>query len=152
MLFTDGSVSPQTGVGYGAFVAVDAIDEPLENTAGRIRVKRFDATSSVRLELEALLWALGEIRPTDVDLYTDSQNIKSLLKRRPKIKENSYCSKSGKILGLSQLYKDFFWWADRINLKVIKVSGHRPSNMKNKTDTIFSMVDKAARAALRNPS
>ncbi|MFW6011903.1 MAG: RNase H family protein [Desulfosalsimonas sp.] len=152
MLFTDASVRPQTAVGYGAFVAVDSTVPSLSDIAGRIRVKRFERTSSVRLELETLLWALGEIRALKVDAYTDSQNILSLPKRRCVLEQNSYCTKSGKPHDLAGLYRDFFAWADSISLRIIKVSGHRPSNMKNKEDKIFSMVDKASRAALRTPS
>lgn len=150
LLFTDASVSPQTGVGCGAFVAVDKIEESLEDTADSIRVKRFFSTSSARLEIETLLWALSEIRALKVDAYTDSQNILSLPKRRAVLEQNSYCTKSGKPHGLAGLYKDFFAWTDSISLRIIKVSGHRPANMRNKTDRIFSLVDKASRAALRD--
>ncbi|MCF8111970.1 MAG: ribonuclease H [Desulfobacteraceae bacterium] len=149
MLFTDGSVNPQTGIGYGAFVAVDKIDESLSDVAKRIRTRRFDSTSSTRLELETLLWALSEMRPTQVDAYTDSQNIQGLLKRRARIEKNNYCSKSGRPYKHGHLYKEFFKWADRINFRVIKVSGHSPGIMKSKTDKIFSLVDKASRDALK---
>ncbi|MGM0788357.1 MAG: RNase H family protein [Thermodesulfobacteriota bacterium] len=149
LLFTDGSVSPQSGLGYGAFVAVNNIGESLEDTASRIRVKRFFYTSSARLEIETLLWSLCEIRALEVDAYTDSRNILSLLKRRAVLEQNSYCTKSGKPHGLAGLYRDFFAWTDSISLRIIKVSGHRPANMKNKTDRIFSLVDKASRTALR---
>lgn len=149
MLFTDASVNPQTGIGYGAFVAVDRIDESLKETANRIRTRRFDSTSSTRLELETLLWALSEIRPAQVDAYTDSQNISGLLKRRARIEKNNYCSKSGKPYKHGDLYKEFFKWTDCIIFRVIKVSGHRPAIMKSKTDKIFSLVDKASRDALK---
>lgn len=149
MLFTDASVNPQTGIGYGAFVVVDKIDESLNDIADRIRTRRFDCTSSTRLELETLLWALSEIRPTQVDAYTDSQNIEGLLKRRARIEKNNYCSKSGRPYKHGDLYKEFFKWADRINFRVIKVSGHRPAMMKSKTEKIFSLVDRASRDALK---
>lgn len=149
LLFTDGSVSPQSRIGCGAFVAVDNIEQSLEDTAAGIRVKRFFCTSSARLEIETLLWALSEIRALKVDAYTDSQNILSLPKRRAVLEQNSYCTKSGKPHDLAGLYRDFFAWTDSISLRIIKVSGHRPANMKNKTDRIFSLVDKASRSALR---
>ncbi|MFW6271820.1 MAG: ribonuclease HI [Desulfosalsimonas sp.] len=150
MLFTDGSVNPQTGIGYGSFVAVEKIDESLNDIANRIRTRRFDSTSSTRLELETLLWALNEIHPAQVDAYTDSQNIKGLLKRRARIEKNNYCSKSGRPYNHGDLYKEFFKWTDCINFRVIKVSGHSPDITKSKTDKIFSLVDKASRNALKN--
>ncbi len=149
MLFTDGSVRTQTGIGYGAFVALDKIDYSLKDVASRIQVKRFDYTSSTKLELETLLWALNEINPSEVAVYTDSQNIQSLLQRRVMLEKNDYYSKSGKLHKNWKLYKNFFGWMDRINFKVIKVSGHSPNIMKIKIDKIFKLVDKASRNALR---
>ena len=132
MLFTDASVNPQTGIGYGSFVAVDKIEESLNDIAKRVRTRRFDSTSSTRLELETVLWALNEIRPAQVDAYTDSQNIESLLKRRARIEKNNYCSKSERPYKHRHLYKEFFKWKDRINFRVIKVSRHCPGIMKTK--------------------
>ncbi|MCF8026584.1 MAG: hypothetical protein K9K82_13990 [Desulfobacteraceae bacterium] len=149
MLFTDGSVRTQTGIGFGAFVAVDKTDNSLDDIAGRIQVKRFDCTSSTRLELETLLWALSEIRASEVTVYTDSQNIQSLLERRPALEKRNYHTKSGKLHQQAKLYKAFFARVDRIDFRVIKVSGHCPNAMMRRTDRIFSLVDKASRNALR---
>ena len=149
MLFTDGSVSTRTGVGFGAFAAVDKTDASLDDIAGRIQVKRFDCTSSTRLELETLLWALSEICASDVDVYTDSQNIGSLLKRRAGLERSGYCVKSGRLHQHADLYKEFFDRADRIDFRVIKVSGHCPKSLMSRTDKIFALVDRASRNALR---
>lgn len=150
MLFTDGSVSTQTGIGFGAFVAVDKTANCLDDIVGRIRVKRFDCTSSTRLELETLLWALSEIRASAVDVYTDCQNIQSLLERRPVLEKSNYHTKSGKLHQHAELYKSFYARVDRIDFRVIKVSGHCPKFLMSRTDKIFALVDRASRNALRS--
>jgi len=150
MLFTDGSVEVKSGTGFGAYVVVPDIDESLQNIADRIRVKRFDRTSSTRLELQTLLWALEEIGSSQVEVYTDSQNIPSLLKRREKLEKNNYRTKAGKLHRHWELYWDFFAWVDNIDIRVIKVSGHSPKGKKTKLEQIFSLVDKTSRNALRS--
>ena len=149
ILFTDGSVEVKSGIGFGAYVVVPDINESMDNIAHRIQVKRFDSTSSTRLELQTLLWALGEIRCSEVQVYTDSQNIPGLLKRRERLEKNDYCTKSGKLHQHWELYRDFFAWVDSMDIKVIKISGHSPRGKKTKLNEIFSLVDKACRNALR---
>ncbi len=150
ILFTDGSVEVKSGIGFGAYVVVPDINESMDNIAHRIQVKRFDSTSSTRLELQTLLWALGEIRSSEVEVYTDSQNIPSLLKRRERLQKNNYRTKAGKLHRHWDLYREFFAWVDSINIKVVKVSGHSPQGTRTKTEKIFSLVDKASRNALRS--
>lgn len=48
-----------------------------------------------------------------------------------------------------ELYKDFFEKTDELNLIFIKVKGHKKNSLKDKIDTIFNLVDKASRSALR---
>ena len=51
-LFTDGSVNPQQRIGMGAFLAVSDSELPMDLLANQIKVKRFDDTSSTKLELQ----------------------------------------------------------------------------------------------------
>ena len=76
-LFTDGSVHTKLKFGYGAFLALTEIEEIDSDLNTEIRLKRFENTSSSKLEIETVLWALGELDNFDgkVILYTDSQNI-----------------------------------------------------------------------------
>ena len=48
-----------------------------------------------------------------------------------------------------ELYKDFFEKTDELNLIFIKVKGHKKNSLKDEIDTIFNLVDKASRNALR---
>ena len=151
MLFTDGSVNAQSKVGYGAYLAVEGIHQSLDSFLRRVKVRRFAPTSSTKLELQTLLWALREIHAIGkvVTVYTDSHNITGLPDRRQRIERNNYCSKKNQPLKNGDLYRAFFRMTDKLNCEFVKVQGHRPSNQKDHTDRIFSLVDKASRNALR---
>ena len=58
-LFCDGSVNPQKKIGYGAYFLYTDIDT-LESSKKKIQTKKFIDTSSTKLELEVLLWALRD--------------------------------------------------------------------------------------------
>jgi len=115
-----------------------------------IKIKRFEDTSSTKLELQTLLWSLEEINENIIiEVYTDCQNIIGLQDRREKLEKNNFHSTSGKLMNNHELYKEFFKKVDELNLTFIKVKGHKKSSLKDKIDTIFNLVDKASRSALR---
>jgi hypothetical protein len=58
MLLTDGSVNIQSKIGYGAYLAVSERGLSLDSLRTRVKVRRFEHTSSTKLELQTLLWAL----------------------------------------------------------------------------------------------
>jgi ribonuclease HI len=146
MLFTDGSVNTKLRIGYGAYLA---FPEGQESLTSHIKLKQFVDTSSTKLELQTLLWALSEISATEVISYTDSQNIVGLNSRRKKIEENHYYAKNGKLLNNHELYKQFYQLTDNLNISFTKIRGHTPSTKKSHVDLIFSLVDRASRNALR---
>ena len=150
-LFTDGSVHPPTRVGFGAFLAIQENDLLSENPV-EIKLKRFEGTSSTKLELQALIWALGECphHQEKIIVYTDSQNIISLKRRRKKLEQNNYLNSRGELLNNHLLYQRFYQIMDKLNCEIIKVQGHLPGKEKDRIDKYFSMVDKASRKALRN--
>ena len=144
-LFTDGSVNPQKRVGFGAYMTVSN-----KNEVSQIAVKKFENTSSTQLELQTLLWALESIEiTTELSVYTDCQNILGLPSRRKGLEQRNFHSKTGKALKHSQLYKKFFKLIDQYPCKFIKVKGHKKSFLKDETDTLFTLVDKASRDTLR---
>ncbi|MBW1787678.1 MAG: ribonuclease H, partial [Deltaproteobacteria bacterium] len=87
MLFTDGSVNSHSKIGYGAYLAVPENGLSLASLRTSVKVKRFEHTSSTKLELQALLWALRNIQVlgSGVIVYTDSQNIMGLQARRDRL-------------------------------------------------------------------
>lgn len=151
-LFTDGSVHVQSKIGYGACLALDENEMDAENLKQRIQIKRFENTSSTRLELQTLLWALSVLQPggKKIIIFTDSQNIAQLADRRARLEENNFCSKGGKLLKNADLYKQFYKVFDSLNCEIVKMKGHQPTRVKNQVERIFSLVDKASRSALRS--
>ena len=151
MLFTDGSVNTQSNIGYGAYLAVSEPGIPLDSLRAHVKVKRFENTSSTKLELQTLLWALGDIQElgSKVTVYTDSQNIMGLQGRRERFEQNDYRSKKNRRLNHYELYQEFFRMTDQLDCEFVKVRGHQVSNQKDDIDRLFTLVDKASRNALR---
>ncbi|MDD3009288.1 MAG: ribonuclease H [Arcobacter sp.] len=151
-LFTDSSVNPQEKIGFGSFLIIEDENLTLENLKKNIKIKRFENTSSTKLELQTFLWSLEEIKNKDViiEVYTDCQNIIGLQDRKEKLEKNNFYSSSGKLMNNHELYKEFFEKTDKLDLVFIKVKGHKKNSLKDEIDTIFNLVDKASRSALRN--
>lgn len=149
-LFTDSSVNPQEKIGFGAYLKIFNENVSLLDMKKDIKTKRFEDTSSTKLELQTLLWALDEIENDSfIEVYTDCQNIIGLEDRRKKLESNAYKSSKGKLMNNHELYKLFFEKIDKLNLVFIKVKGHKKSSLKDNIDEIFNLVDKASRNALR---
>jgi ribonuclease HI len=159
-LFTDVSVSPVLKLGVGAYVIIPAsfleassgvIAGP--QIAGRIKVRRFEETSSTRLELQTVLWALTENRQgphESLTIYSDSQCVSGLLKRRPRLLTGGFLSKkTNRQLGNASLYRRFFELHDELGFHVVKVDGHPGTRVCDTAQRIFSFVDKEARKALK---
>ena len=151
MLLTDGSVDTQSNIGYGAYLAVSERGLSLDSLRTRVKVRRFEHTSSTKLELQTLLWALNDIQASGrkVIVYTDSQNIMGLQGRRDRFEQNDYRSKKNKRLNNYELYQEFYRMTDQLDCEFIKVRGHKVSNQKDDIDRFFTLVDRASRKALR---
>lgn len=151
MLLTDGSVNTQSDIGYGAYLAASECRLSLDSLRARVKVRRFEHTSSMKLELQTLLWALKDIQALGgkVIVYTDSQNIMGLPGRRERLEQNNYHSKEKRLLNNHELYQEFYRMTDQLNCTYVKVRGHQSSNQKVVIDRLFTLVDKASRNALR---
>jgi len=151
MLFTDGSVNTHSKIGYGAYLAVFDRDLTLESLRKNIKVKHFEQTSSTKLELQTLLWALNDIQALGckVVVYTDSQNIIGLPGRRGNLEKREYRSKNNKLLNNYELYEEFYRITDHLDLELVKVRGHQATRHRGDIDRLFTLVDRASRNALR---
>ena len=107
-LLTDGSVNPKSGIGFGAFLAFSDIHEELDSLSERIQFRKFENTSSTKLELQTLLWALSKMTEKEIVSYTDSQNIFGLLSRKKRLIENDFCSKGGRQIRNHEIYREFY--------------------------------------------
>ncbi len=151
MLLTDGSVNTQSHIGYGAYLAVPEGGHSLDSLRTKVKVKGFEDTSSTKLELQTLLWALSDIQAlgSRVIVYTDSQNIMGLQGRRDRFEQNDYRSKKNKRLNNYELYREFYRMTDQLDCEFVKMRGHKASNQKDDIDRLFTLVDRASRNALR---
>ena len=154
-VFTDGSVNTQLKVGYGAYLIVSKQSQSIDSLQEKVKTKRFENTSSTKLELQTLLWALDDIitvaeaRDISLCIYTDSQNIIGLPGRQSALEQNHYFSSKNKRLNNYELYQAFYRLTSGIKYTLVKVLGHQVSTKKSEVDTLFSLVDRASRRALR---
>lgn len=157
-LFADGSVNTKSKVGYGACLWLDDITGPIASLKNNVKTTRFEATSSTRLELQTLLWALNDwvalgcTKEIELTVYTDSQNIIGLPGRRERLERDDYFSRSKKRLKNYELYQEFYRLMDCVECKLVKVKGHPPPNERDHIAERFSLVDQGARQALRADS
>ncbi len=134
---------------------VSDLKPSIDSLKDTVKVKRFEKTSSTKLELQTLLWALNETiafakgRDITLAIYTDSQNIIGLPRRRVRLEQSNYLSSKGKQLNNHELYKEFYRLTSSIKYELIKVIGHQASHKKDEIDRIFGLVDRASRRALR---
>ena len=150
-LFTDGSVHPQLKVGFGACLILPDNDEII-NFDSMVQTKKFENTSSTKLELQSFLWAISLIpkEETKITVYTDSQNIVGLLGRRKRFEENAYVTKKGTLIANHELYKAFYLIMDQLECEIVKVKGHKTADEMDAIDELFTLVDKGSRQALRD--
>lgn len=162
-LFTDVSLNPQLKCGIGGYLLVPAalLDGPphaieLDEVSARLVTRRFTETSSTRLELQTVLWALENSwqeliipAPGNLQIYTDSQSVAGLLPRRDGLLKSDFIAKrSGRLLINAPLYRQFYEAYDRFGFQVNKVRGHSPASSHDTVRRIFSCVDRGVRKAL----
>jgi ribonuclease HI len=151
LLFTDGSVNPKLNFGYGAYLAVSETKIRTDDLTQLVMLKRFDETTSVKLELQTMLWALNEVSNFNgkINVYSDSQNILGLAGRRERLEKSNFYSKQNKRINNWELYRDFYLLTDKLNIEIKKVSGHKRTSSKDDIDRLFTIVDRASRNAVR---
>jgi ribonuclease HI len=162
-IFTDVSLNPQRKHGIGACLLVPAAfletalhDIDRDRISSWLRFRKFMETSSTKLEVQTVLWALEifskEFNCSDqmsVRVYTDSQCVAGLLGRRADLEANDILSgRSGRPLTNAPLYRAFYAAYDQLGFELIKVAGHSRTDSHDNVNRIFSYVDKEVRRAL----
>lgn len=162
-IFTDVSVNTKLKIGVGAclivpksFIEVLTDNIKRADIAKYLVVKKFIDTSSTKLEIQTILWALEifqrqfKVSGSDqLRIFTDSQCVAGLLKRRYRLENNGFLSKKTKdLLKNASFYRKFYHFYDNLHFEVIKVAGHSKSSTHDTVHRIFSFVDQAARKAL----
>ena len=129
-----------------------------KDIAARIKIRRFENSSSTRLEVQTVLWALVETEKTvpkhgsmTLQVYTDSQCVAGLHGRRSRLSSCDFLSKkTGRPLKNADLYRTFYELSDKMKFFITKVSGHMSASSRDTVHQIFSCVDQEARKALKH--
>jgi ribonuclease HI len=163
-IFTDVSLHPKLRSGVGGYLVVpysflvgSSQNIPRLEVAERLVLRKFEDTSSTELEVRTVLWALEEYQkekgsgPGHLRIYTDSQCLAGLLKRRLGLEDKAFISKRTKRpLKNAPLYGRFYQFYDELGFEIIKVTGHTRSSSQDRVHRIFSRVDKEVRKALNH--
>lgn len=163
-LFTDASLNPGLNIGVGGYLLVpeslmtipaDRID--LSELDKNLVLRKFENTSSTKLEVQTVLWALEQYcigssgpQPGKIHMYSDSQCVTGLLPRRARLESSGFHCKGGqRLLKNASLYRNYFEFYDQLLFDVTQVKGHTPSRSRNTVQHIFSFIDKQVRKALK---
>jgi ribonuclease HI len=151
-LFTDSSVDPKSGIGVGAYLLISEDQFESITLKEKIQIQTFQNTSSTKLELETLLWALENknLHNYKITVYTDCQNIIGLQNRQEKLEIKEYTNNKDKLINNHLLYKQFYKSIDSLDCRFVKVKGHSKNSTKDLIDKIFMLVDRSCRKALRD--
>lgn len=162
-LFTDVSLQPQLRLGIGTYLLVPVSflqKEPGAIVPGEVsaqlKFKKFTETSSTKLEVQTVLWALKSSRQEmngsfsgSLQIYTDSQCVAGLVRRRDRLLNSDFVAKrSGRPLANALLYRDFYEVYDQFGFQLHKVAGHSPATSHDTVQRIFSYVDRGVRQKL----
>ena len=160
-LFADISLNSKEKIGFGSYLIVpesDLKNVTLELIKINVQFKKFKSTSSTKLEIETLLWAIEELLKNNeqldlfgnLSIYTDSQCIVSLPERRIKLESSGFKSlRKNKKLNNAVLYRKFYQYQDKLRFRLLKVKGHSKLHTKDILHKLFTIVDRASRKALR---
>ncbi|MGR3320266.1 MAG: GIY-YIG nuclease family protein [Candidatus Anammoxibacter sp.] len=163
-LFTDASLNPRRKVGVGGYLIVP--ESFIKTPSSQIKIselnaipvlRKFEDTSSTKLEVQTVLWALEEycIGPTisgpgKLNIYSDSQCVEGLLSRRARLESCGFHSSGGnRLLKNASLYGKYYELHDRLKFDVTKVAGHTRSRSRNTVQRVFSFLDQKVRKALK---
>jgi len=163
-LFTDASLNPGLKVGVGGYLLLP--ESFIKTPSNRINIseldellvlKRFEDTSSTKLEVQTVLWALEEYctgstisEAGKLHIYSDSQCVEGLLPRRARLESRGFHSRGGsRLLKNASLYGKYYEFYDRLQFDVTKVAGHTPSRSRDTIQHIFSVIDQRVRKSLK---
>lgn len=164
VLFTDASMNSQRKLGVGGYLFLPAAfleagPDSINKTdvIRHLVTRRFTGTGSTQLEIQTMLWALEDFRKASIitprgelSVYTDSQCVTGLLRRRSGLENRNYISKkTNNMIANASLYRAFYSLYDELGITVVKVAGHGRYSSHDTVHRIFSIVDREVRKALR---
>ncbi len=165
VLFTDSSVNTQLKRGVGGYLflpaaLLEACPGSIEKAdiIGRLKLRRSTGAGSTQMEIRTFVWALEDYRNAltgsrhgELSVYTDSQCVADLSRRRSGLENKNYISKrTNSEIRNASLYRELYSLYDELNMNVIKVAGHSRAASHDTVHRIFSIVDREVRKALRS--
>ena len=142
-IFVDISANPQTKCAIGCYLVIPGLDVDITQIKNLLKNIKLSATTSTAAELELIDIVLTNTQPQvdPIYLYTDCNNFYNLSVKK------SYSETHHS----AELYAKLLSHIERLNLNVIKVTGHMKKSLQiTLPQQIFSIVDKLARKCLRN--
>jgi ribonuclease HI len=145
-IVTDGSANPKYRIGaWASYIITDKEEKILHGT-------RENTTQHV-MELEAAIKSLEYLQFASknvlkVEIYTDSEYVLNLIKRKDKLIANNFRSKKGKETKNSHLIRQFYEYLRGFDVRLKKVEGHTKKGISEITD-YHREVDKLSRKLVR---
>ena len=149
-------LNPELKVGVGGYLIVP--ESFIKTPSNLIKIseldeilvlRRFENTSSTKLEIQTVLWALEEycIGSTisgsgKLHIYSDSQCVEGLLPRMARLESNGFhCRGGNRLFKSASLYGKYYEFYDRLKLDAIKVADHIRFPSSNTVQRIFFFLD-----------
>lgn len=165
-IFTDAATSPQMNVSIGAFICVDKdlLQQYAECNAqdlnnkliDQIVYQQYSSKKSTWSEIKTAIDALHFVHANlpfirKIEIYTDCQSLCDLLnKRKEKLQNNNFITRTGKTLNNANLYKELFECVEKFEIQVLKIKGHSSTASRlTIQEKIFAALDKLSRKKLR---
>jgi ribonuclease HI len=148
-IITDGSASPKSGFGaWAAYIVTPTEEIILKDTEPNV--------TQHTMELKAVIESLKYIQSTfqnvsALEIYSDSDYVLGLLRRRERLENKNYQTKKGKEIKNRSLIIQFYEFLDRFDVRMLRVEGHARKGQSKITD-YHREVDKLSRKLVRQKS
>ena len=145
-VFTDGSYEPQIAYGaWAALIVYNGKEKMLSSTS--------EQSSQHKMELQAVIQSLEYIIEhygieTPIKLYTDSEYVENLLKRKEKLLKNDFITKKGSNIKHTADIKQFYHLEEKLNITITRVPSHQKKGVSRVSDH-NRRVDKLARKLVK---
>lgn len=145
-IYTDGSCHTQLQI--GGWAAIVFVNDERFFLSGKE-----NNTTHQRMELVAIIKALELVQQKfavikTVSVFSDSQYAIGLIRREEKLKQQNFCTKSGKTINNADLVKQFLVLTNSLTVEFTKIKAHQRSNEIHVLHN--QEVDKFSRSIVRN--
>ena len=143
IIYTDGSCNPKHGVGaWASLLFVDESKVVLTGTE--------EQTTHQRMELQAVIKSFEYLAKANLlqrvmELYTDSQYVTGLSRRKVKLKASGFMTKKNVPIRNSDLVRILIEYSEMMNVHFIKVKAHQNNDDQNRNREVDLLARKIVR-------